>query len=396
MTGRGPGAIRLPAFDGLRACAALTVLAYHVGLASGLSRGGVLAPLISELKAGVAVFFVISGCLLYLPYARAFRAGRELPDWRSFAERRAIRILPAYWVTLTVLALTPLGVSVITPNWWRYYALAQIYNPDTVMGGLIVAWSLCVEISFYVLLPLFARGMARLCRGVTGRDAAQVQWTVLLALAAGSFSMRALFARSALGVIPHSGFIASTSLPGFVDWFAAGMGLAVLAARWEADGSVLRRLRWLAARPECCWILGAAVFVSAALLQKTDLYLALYGAVPHLAQGVASALLVLPAVAPQREPKPGRVLRALEAAPMVWLGVISYGIYLWHVPLLEMIRGPLKVIPSRPEPVAGAAGMLVIVALGAVALGAMSWYLVERPAKRATQRARPAPALAQA
>jgi peptidoglycan/LPS O-acetylase OafA/YrhL len=69
------GALKFEAFDGLRAIAATLVIAYHVSLVEGLSRIGLLAPLASELKGGVTVFFVISGFLLYLPYARAIRDG---------------------------------------------------------------------------------------------------------------------------------------------------------------------------------------------------------------------------------------------------------------------------------------------------------------------------------
>ena len=79
---------KLDGFDGLRALAALTVLTYHVALSRGFAPAGSLAPLLWELKGGVAIFFVISGALLYLPYARAIRDGGDLPGWRAYALRR--------------------------------------------------------------------------------------------------------------------------------------------------------------------------------------------------------------------------------------------------------------------------------------------------------------------
>ncbi len=93
---------KLDGFDGLRALAALSVVSYHVALSSKFAHAGSLAPLLWELKGGVAIFFVISGVLLYLPYARAIRDRSALPDWRVYARRRGVRILPAYWVALTV------------------------------------------------------------------------------------------------------------------------------------------------------------------------------------------------------------------------------------------------------------------------------------------------------
>ena len=140
---------KLDGFDGLRSLAALSVVTYHVALSGAFAHAGSLAPILWELKGGVAIFFVISGALLYLPYARAIGDRATLPDWRTYAGRRAVRILPAYWVALTVVAIGPFGAGVFGPDAGSYYGLSQIYSPQTVLGGLGVAWSLCVEVSFY-------------------------------------------------------------------------------------------------------------------------------------------------------------------------------------------------------------------------------------------------------
>ena len=103
---------KLDGFDGLRALAALSVVSYHVALSSKFAHAGSLAPLLWELKGGVAIFFVISGVLLYLPYARAIRDRSALPDWRVYARRRGVRILPAYWIALTVVAIGPFATGV--------------------------------------------------------------------------------------------------------------------------------------------------------------------------------------------------------------------------------------------------------------------------------------------
>ncbi len=372
----------------MRAFAALSVLAYHVCLFSGVTRVGVLAPLLSELKAGVAIFFVISGFLLYLPYARAIGYRSELPDWRVFARRRVVRILPGYWVALTILAIGPLALSVQTPNWWRYYGLTQIYDPTTLMGGLGVAWSLCVEATFYATLPLFGRGVARVARV---RDPVRAQLWSIAALAGATLLLRAILARSLVGPIAH-GPIAVTALPGALDWFALGMALALARAQWEAGTGIAPLLQKLATNPLLCWLLAVVLFCVGMLWQHGDLFLPLYGLPTHCAIGLAAAALVLPAVGAA---EPGSRLRAapltlLRSPAMAWLGTISYGIYLWHVPALQQIVGYTSV-PAVPSSAAFTIRVLAATVAAAAALGAASWYLVERPAQRRWRPSRPAP-----
>ncbi len=138
MSGRSSSAGRYRGIDGLRAVAAGMVLTYHVALWGGFSRLGPLAPAMSELKGGVALFFVISGLVLYLPFARAIAHCAELPSWRDYARRRFLRIIPAYWLTLTVVAVGPFASGVLTPDVWRFYGLTQIYEHNTLFGCLPV------------------------------------------------------------------------------------------------------------------------------------------------------------------------------------------------------------------------------------------------------------------
>jgi peptidoglycan/LPS O-acetylase OafA/YrhL len=387
MRARSDG--RFEAFDGLRASAAVLVLTYHVLLGSGLTRAGALAPLAAALKGGVTVFFVISGFLLYLPYARAIRSGGPPPDWREFARRRAVRILPAYWVALTVLGLGPLRGSVLTSNWWRYYGLTQTYDPDTIFTGLPVAWSLCVEVSFYAVLPIMARGLAALVERSGVAHAARTQLGAMAVVTLGALGLRAALCHSLLGQVPHPGVVLATTLPGMLDWFAIGIALAVLAAEWELDPDHARPVAALASRPARCWALAACFFVAGAAAQGGDLFLPLYGVGAHAAFGAAAALFVLPAVRPAAR---AARLPVLSLPPMSWLGMVSYGIYLWHVPLLHAIEG--STVPSHPLSAAHALGLFAIVAAGGILLGAASWYVVEQPAQRLARRRAPAPALA--
>ena len=126
-----PGNPRFPLFDSLRAIAALSVLTFHVAAIAGALERGFAGDVLAMLSRGVILFFVISGFLLYRPFvaARAPRAGPR-PSTARYARRRVLRIVPAYWVALTVLAVFPGIAGVFSDDWWRYYFFLQL-----VLGG---------------------------------------------------------------------------------------------------------------------------------------------------------------------------------------------------------------------------------------------------------------------
>jgi peptidoglycan/LPS O-acetylase OafA/YrhL len=390
MSRERPPSPRLVAFGGLRAIAALMVLSYHVTLWGGYSRLGPLPGVAAELKAGVAVFFVISGLLLYLPHARALRGGGEAPSWRRYARRRVLRVLPAYWLTLSVVAIGPFAAGVLNPDVWRFYGLTQIYDPHTIFSGLGVSWSLAVEVSFYAVLPLFAGAVAWAVRRVSRADAAAVQLSIMLAVGAASIALREMLASSPVGALANDRVTQATALPALMDWFAIGMGFAVLAADWEAGGSLIGWLARLAQHPWACWLLALGCFFAGIRFQGGDLFLTLYGPATHVAIGLGAGLFVLPAIA--RDQGSGTIpLRLLTSRALTWLGTISFGIYLWHVPVLILLRGPFT---PQPRPIGAGAliALFAAVLAGAVVLGAASWHLLERPILSSRARGRPDPA----
>ena len=131
---------------------------------------------------GVAFFFVISGFLLYRPFLAARFAGRPGPRVRDYARRRVLRIVPAYWVALTVLAATVGLCGVFTGDWWVYYGFLQNTRLSTTLCGIGAAWSLAIEASFYVALPIWAWLMARLQRGRPARTMVRIEVAALLAI----------------------------------------------------------------------------------------------------------------------------------------------------------------------------------------------------------------------
>src|SRR5204862_3957625 len=129
------------------------------------------------------------------PCVSARVRGAPAPRVARYARRRVLRIVPAYWLALTVLALFPGIVGAFSGDWWRYYFFLQLYSSHTLGGGIPVAWTLCVEASFYVLLPLWAIAMRRLL-GPEPRAALRVELGALAVVAAGGVAVQVAAARN--------------------------------------------------------------------------------------------------------------------------------------------------------------------------------------------------------
>ena len=359
-----------PLFDSLRAIAALMVLAYHVGLASGVSGEYAWGRWTTQLNAGVAVFFVISGFLLYRPFVASRLAAVPAPGISGYARRRALRILPAYWVALTALALFPGLPGVFSGDWWRYYGFGQVYSKDTQFSGLSPAWSLCVEVSFYALLPVYALILRRTLRGWHWRRQLRLELGLLGALFLGTLLMRRVAVFGLAGLSPHP--VLNFTLLGTADWFALGMGIAILSAAADLEGGLHGlggRLVGIIQRwPLLIWGTGIGIFAVAAWPRSNPLE------VHHMAAGVLGACLILPAVF--GDGMGGVPRRLLAHRWMAWLGLISYGIFLWHEPLTDWFwQHGVDRLGSGPL---GFVALLATLVALAIALGAASYYLVER------------------
>jgi peptidoglycan/LPS O-acetylase OafA/YrhL len=322
------------------------------------------------MDAGVAVFFVISGFLLYRPFVAARMEGRPRPSVPRFFRRRALRILPAYWVALTVLSLSfPRAVpGVWDHDPWVYYALIQNWKDYWIVVGLGVAWSLCVEVSYYAILPAYALAAGRWLRGMPPARQARIELWAL-----GAIALASVVARTVMhSARPHAPF--SHMLPGLLLWFAGGMAMAVLSCRWAGRpvAELPRLLRVVTLRPWTSWAAALAVMLFAAY--GAGLPLTLYvqftdtsWLVEHLLYGAIGVLVVAPAVFGAR----GIVAVALGNPLVKWLGLISYGIFLYHLPF----TGNLDFVNQR----FGFVAFALAVAAAAIGCATLSYYLVERP-----------------
>lgn len=380
--------------EGMRGLAAFAVVVSHLALillvtedtgtrtaAQRLVGEGVLL-----LAHGVTVFFVLSGYLLYRPFAAHLLGGRE-PSVRSFYGNRALRILPAYWVILAICGWV-LGATVVLSSQeaegldsladstgyltdplqiLANVTLTQGYSTHTV-GAISPAWSLVPEIAFYVLLPLLWLAARRLLRRpsfvaalapalllvVVGMVGYEVGLHFLLTTGEGK-----LFADTWQSRVFHS-FIATCQLFGF------GMVVAAVAVRL-GDGTHRageRRARRIAA---ALLAFCALAYLPARVLGQD-----------RIVVGLAAAALILLMVVPGE----GRLLRAwtglLESRPLSRAGLISYSVYLWHYPLTAFL---LKQWPALGFSTLG--GFLVaavIVIPLVIVLSELTYRFVERPA----------------
>jgi len=213
---------RFGGLDGLRALGALAVMGTHVGFDSGDALRGPFSGVLSRLDAGVALFFVISGFLLYRPHLVAMAEARPRPATGNYLWHRALRILPPLWIATVAAAFLLPQPSQVTLAWYlRHAALIQIYFPAHQVAGLTQMWSLATEGAFYVCLPLLAWFMSR--RGFSNRWQVRRQLIVLGIFAVGGPLWKAVMASP-----DH--LENGLWLPGYLGWFGAGMALAVPSA----------------------------------------------------------------------------------------------------------------------------------------------------------------------
>jgi peptidoglycan/LPS O-acetylase OafA/YrhL len=362
------GTPRFPCFDGLRTIAASSVLVHHVAGATGAVTGTAAGYAYAHLDVGVTVFFVISGFLLYRPFVVAHLHGRPAPPTGPFYRRRFLRIFPAYWAALLVVWLVFDTVTIgDTESFVRYFTLTQIYSKDHVLGGIVPAWSLATEVSFYVALPAYAALLGALAR--RSRQAHVVELAGVATL-------------YALGVATHAALLythdaatpATLWLPAQVDLFALGMLLAVLHT--SGVGAAIGRhagVAWAAAGI-AFWAVCTQLDLPRVFADLTD-----GGELGRQVLYAATAVcLVAPAVfGDQRR---GAVRRFLASRPMVAVGIVSYGVFLWHFELMKLFDDWL---PDATFP-----GLLVLVAGAAIAIAVVSWLVVEKPLQAWSRRTR--------
>ncbi|HEY5359338.1 MAG TPA: acyltransferase family protein [Streptosporangiaceae bacterium] len=350
----------LPGLDGLRALAVLAVVAYHVGLS--WVPGGLL---------GVGIFFTLSGYLITdLLLGQKEQAGRL--QMLDFWQRRARRLLPALfvmlavvicWVALASRSQLPAlrgavaAAALYVSNWWligQHSSYFANFGPQSPLGHL---WSLAVEEQFYLLWPWLVYLGLRLTRA---RRPGSGEYYGLAAAAMAVAAGSAL----AMGMLYHPGYDPTRVYDGTdTRAFALLLG-AALAFAWPSRN--LRRDVGAAGR----WCLDGVglvgLLVIAALIWRTTEYSAFLYPGGMVVLSLATVLVIAAVTVPG-----GRIGQLLGVAPLRWIGVRSYGIYLWQTPVIVLTSPQHHQGQNLLRDVLQVAAILVIASL--------SWKFVEEP-----------------
>jgi peptidoglycan/LPS O-acetylase OafA/YrhL len=317
---------RVASLTGIRAVAAILVVGTHAAYTTGKYTHGYWGLVGARMEIGVPIFFVLSGFLLFRPWVKSAVTGGPPPSVSRYAVHRVRRIMPAYVITV-LIAYVLYHFRVVAPNpghsWLglvRNLTLTQIYT-DGYLGkylhqGLTQMWSLAVEAAFYVTLPFLAYVLLVLICGRRWRPRLLVGTIVAMTLISPGWLV--------LVHIDHwfpDG--ARLWLPTYLAWFLGGMLLTVLQAmgvRCYAFGAIPLAIicYFIVATP-----IGGAPTTSPASMGEA------------LVKTVFYAVIATLAVAPLALGNQGLYARLLASRPMVWLGEISYEIFLIHLVTME-------------------------------------------------------------
>jgi peptidoglycan/LPS O-acetylase OafA/YrhL len=352
----------LPAVEGMRACAAIGGVITHVAFQTGHSRG-LDGRLFGRFDPAVAVFFALSGFLLWRGHAAAARGLGSRPSTPHYLRSRVVRIMPAYVVAVVViLTLLPDADHPSPTVWLANLSLTQVYVPLTLTAGLTQMWSLSVEVTFYLALPILALLASRL------PIRARVPTIAALGVASWFWGWIPFAAPAGLNPLNWP--------PAFFSWFAAGM----LLAEW-----VHSPLGWphrLARHRVLMAIVAVAAYLIAASSLAGPPGLLPSSAAQFTVKTAMGALLAAGLVAPLVLDRSNTAHRLLGSRPMVTLGRWSYGIFIWHLAALTMVFpviGEFSFRGHMPE-------VLVLTLIFAIAIAAVSYALVESPCREALRR----------
>lgn len=387
---------RVGGVEGLRGVAALSVLTGHVMLymfASPFAGSGLLALLMVALLQGVTLFFVLSGYLLYRPFVANVVAGKGRPKVGAFYVNRLLRIYPGYIVVLLVAALI-LGAAITAPTSPQAPSPAQDrtgyltdplllvlnllllhgYVPAAQGTGLAVSWSLVPELAFYAVLPVLWVLGRTLAGRAAGRGRAVVAMIVPAALLFAVGLIGRTVARNmylANGVANEEPIrngstwasVLAHSLLAVGDLFALGMLVAVIT-------TALTRTAHIRIARGFAWVLLPLGALATFPLRAAYL--------DGPAWALAFAALLFLVVTPSEGRLHRIVTGTLQSRALEHAGLISYSLYLWHLPVIwTLLRfAPGLKFSSLPELIVA----YVVVLAATVALSEITFRFVERPA----------------
>lgn len=412
-SGKQKNAIKV--LDGVRAIACLSVLMFHVNFS--LSTNHIWLPPVSGIQTlvnaiaiygqcGVVLFFVLSGFLLFLPYAKALLFDGTWPSLRQFYLRRIFRIIPAYYVALFFMVLLFNREYFQMNHWhdlWLFLTLRQDF-PATYQALDGPFWTLAVEFQFYLLLPLIAWIMGLVVRrGKAGWRLMKLTCCLSVMIAWGLFSLywgnyvwgagKTLFP-----FLPNS--IVNTVMPYIyggggksLEVFAVGMLLCMLYIFLQNAPEAKHWNEKLRVFSIPFFLMGLAILSFMTLwhfymwyfnytLHFFDPYRNLLIPAWNEWQGIFYALGFGMCIFALLN-GPSWLKRPFEWAPLRWIGFISFSLYMWHDPLIEFFTATILVPLHQALPthstllLIGLLWAWVIVVVIPISLASYLW--IEKP-----------------
>ena len=374
-----------PCFDAFRFIGMTMVLLVHAAFAT---RPWVEAnlpewvqSLLQRMDVGVAMFFTLSGFLLFRPFITRQLAGRAPGKTSTFLRRRSLRVFPGYWFAL-IFVVVVLGQMLGTlKNAFLFFTLLFPFaTQDLALGGgpgheghyaIPQAWSLTAEFVFYFMLPLIAFLMYR----YASKRSSVSQVRVALWVCGGLYLFGQMFRLYFLVAQPSWERVAVIWAPNWVDFFAIGMAMAVFSAREDLGIAPPKFLRHLGDHPWHSWA-GAGVVVLIFATFSPPHTPGVFGAEYWFRWwlfGVFSFFVLAPAMFGDQQAT--RARRFLASKPLVLLGTVSLGFYLFHLAFLGKSQEWLGVGSfggTLPE-------VFAITFVCSVAMAFVSYWLVEKP-----------------
>lgn len=325
-----PSRTTYPQLDSMRAVAAIAVVATHTFFWAGYYPNGLLGTATQRLEVGVAVFFVLSGFLLARPFVSAALHGNDPPSAGRYFWKRALRILPVYWVSVVAaLVLIKDNHDLGPGRWLQNLVLTDLFAAPSLPQGLTQMWSLSTEAVFYLILPLLGLFMVKRLRSTRA---------ILIAVG-GLYLLNIAWTAATHATSAPWGMWAARWLPNYISWFALGIALAVFALTDNSrHGRIGRTMRAIAMDRATCWFCAVALFflvstpiAGTPLLESPS---ASEAVLRNLLYGAISFLLILPCVLGRSDTVTARLMS--HRLPR-HLGHISYSLFCCHVMVLYLV-----------------------------------------------------------
>ena len=368
------------ALDGVRAVAAYLIVLHHIMFAAGITSNSSYrfwGRFTGRFDVGVPIFFILSGYLLFKPFARAILSDQPLPSSSQFWRKRLVRILPAYWLALIVMLLIG-AVQVGGASGFFFSAfLLNIYSTTHLISGITQSWSLATELSFYLIVPGLAHGLLLLTKHKPLRH----RGVIALCFAASLYLSSIIFRVAVYFIEPSFSKVIPFWLPSLVDIFALGIALAILAELSHTQRWAQRVCNFVSRWATASVIVALALFWIVSTQFSLAVGLDTSGFVRETLRQGFYGLIGLFLVAPFALPGPQTKSHQFFGQRwLAWSGIVSYGVYLWHQVFISGNWArrwmPYEFFDSQ------ILSRVLITTCATFVIAALSYYLFEEPLSR--------------